>query len=37
MPRSSQSRLNSYSVNAYDMFIIPKEKVINKLREEGEE
>lgn len=30
MLRSSQSRLNSYSVNAYDMMIIPEEKVIIK-------
>lgn len=30
MLRSSSSRLYSYSVNAYDMIIIPEEKVIIK-------
>lgn len=31
--RSSQSRLNSSSVNTHDTLIIPKEKGINKLCE----
>lgn len=34
MLRSSHSKLNSYSVSAYAMLIIPKEKVTNKLCEE---
>lgn len=34
MLRSSHSKLNSYSVSAYAMLIIPKEKVTNYVRKE---
>lgn len=34
--RSSKSRLDSYSVNAYGMLVVSKEKVTNISYEEGE-